>query len=100
MNHGFHFVMPQSDVWQPGLLLLDLTESNRPAAHLHCLNSSQFVEELRQGVQDPRTVPRQKAQLEYLAGLRDAGVPDSAYSDQVRGHVDLRGGSLPIVPCV
>ena len=51
-------------------------------------------------MQDPRTVPRQKAQLEYLAGLRDAGVPDSAYSDQVRGHVDLRGGSLPIVPCV
>lgn len=57
--------MPQSDVWQLGLLLLDLTESNRPAAHLHCLNSSQFVEELRQGVQDPRTVPGQKAQLAY-----------------------------------
>ena len=49
---------------------------------------------------DPRTVPGQKAQLEYLAGLRDAGVPDSAYSDQVRGRADLRAGSLPILPCV
>ena len=100
MNHGFHFVMPQSDVWQLGLLLLDLTESNRPAAHLQCLHSSQFVEELRQGVQDPRAVPGQKAQLGYLAGLRDAGVPDSAYSDQVCGRVDLHAGCLPIMPCV
>lgn len=100
MNRGVYFVMPQCDVWQLGLLLLDLTESSRPAAHLHCLNSSQFVEELSQGVQDPRTVPGQKAQLEYLAGLRDAGVPDGAYSDQVRGRADLCAGSLPILPCV
>ncbi len=58
------------------------------------------MEELKQGVQDPRAVPGQKAQLEYLAGLRCAGVPDSAYSDQVRGRVDLRAGLLPFVPCV
>ena len=92
--------MPLSGVWQLGLLLLDLTESNRPAAHLQCLNSSQFVEELRQGVQDPRNVPGQKTQLEYLAGLRDAGVPDSAYSDQVHGRADLHAGSRPILPYV
>ncbi|KAL0023831.1 hypothetical protein WJX77_009652 [Trebouxia sp. C0004] len=84
LNCGYYYVMPQCDVWQLGLLLRDLTESSRPAGHLHCLSSSQFVEELSQGVQDSQKTPGQKAQLEYLAGLRDAGVPDGAYSDQFR----------------